>query len=193
MRHLLAGLIGTSLLGSIAAAQPAPCPCAPPPPPTAIEAALGARETVTVKTFIEIGQIGRPGAPAVDVTAVTVQFPQERGRVVKGVRVHVAGRGEPPPPPAEAFVDFEECSPLVAALAAVLDQADAWKLKALDQTEVSYTTRGGLVVGFVQGTAPQRGFVGAGDATKSSITLPFDSVRQLRDFIAGAAAKLGEP
>ncbi|MFI5143633.1 MAG: hypothetical protein ACHQHM_06370, partial [Thermoanaerobaculales bacterium] len=73
MRHLLAGLIGTSLLGSIAAAQPAPCPCAPPPPPTAIEAALGARETVTVKTFIEIGQIGRPGAPAVDVTAVTVQ------------------------------------------------------------------------------------------------------------------------
>ena len=191
MTRVSACTVSALLVGAVAAAQPTPCPCTPPPPPTAIEAALGAHETVTVKTYYDIGLIGRPAAPAVEVSAVTVQFPQEHGRVVKGVRVRVALRGEGQSPPVETFVDFEECNALLTALAAVLDQADAWKLKALDRTEVSYTTRGGLAVGFLQGPGPQRGFV-ATDAGKSAVTLPFDALGQLKDLIAAAVARLAE-
>jgi len=183
--------LGAILLSAAAAPQSAPCPCPPPAPATALEAALVARETVAVKTFYEVGQVGKSGVPTVEVIAVAVGLAQDRGRVVKGVQVRLAPHGETSPAPPEAFVDLDECNALLAALAEVLEKADEWKLKALDRTEVSYATRGGFTVGFLQGPGPQRGFVAA-DAGKPIMTLPFDALRQLRDLIASAVAKLAE-
>jgi len=187
-------LVALAGAASLAAAEPVPSVIAvPPPPPTALEAAVLRRGALAITTRVDVGTLARPNATGIEVSAVVVRFPDEQELPVRGVRVAVVSRLEAERPAPRVYVDLDECDGLAKGFATMLARADEWRLKPVNRSEVSYTTRGGLGVSFIQGAKLQHGTIRVGDAPAGTFAVSLEELWQLRDLIAAAATNLNQP
>jgi len=187
-------LVAIAGAAAVAAAEPIPSVIAvPPPPPTALETAVLRRGALAITSRVDVGTLARPNATGIEVSAVVVRFPDEQELPVRGVRVAVVSRLEAERPAPRVYVDLDECDGLVKGLATMLAKADEWRLKPVDRSDVSYTTRGGLGVSFIQGAKLQHGAIRVGEASAATFTVSLEELSQFRDLLAAAAANLNQP
>jgi hypothetical protein len=143
-------------------------------PGTALEAFMGKRGRMIVKDSYSIGRFS--GTGGIQMDALVIYEPNNPTKI-KGLRAEVTESGELQRSNT-SFIDFDELESLSQALAYMADLSTKWKGQQHEPyTEIIYTSKGELEVGFYQqGTKAsafcRSGSIGSADAFFNLTELP---------------------
>lgn len=155
---------------------------------TKVEAFLTAQAGLLVKDFYEIGSVAGDGR--VDVYAVVFTKPAQTRTEVRGLRVEVTS-AEKPERVASSYVDIDELEVLSRGLAYMTEVAAKWKgFEKQEYTEVDFTTRDDLRVGFYQRRKSQGAFVSSGPAPAVQAFFDARNLTELKRLIDEGARVL---
>jgi hypothetical protein len=162
MKHaLIVALFSLCTVLPAMADNGAPLPSGAPVPATAVDAFLSTHGGLLVRDFYEVGSVAGDGR--VDVYAVVFSEPGNERVQVRGLRIEVTGAGKPAPS-ASRYVDADELDGLSRGLKYMLDVAAQWKGREKQEyTEIDYSTKDRLRLGFYQRRKSQGAFAAAGD------------------------------
>jgi len=131
-------------------------------PRTNVETFLTAHGGLLVKDFYEVGSVSGDGR--VDLYAIVFRAPGNEQVQVRGLRVEVIGSGKPAPADSR-YLDADEIEALSRGLKYMADVAAQWKgMEKQEYTEIDFTAKDGLRIGFYQRRKSQGAFVSAGEA-----------------------------
>ncbi len=170
-------------LGAICAAfaqnEPAPVvSIAPPAPRTAIEDFLARKDGIIAKEFHLLGRVAEIRAETLILSQPGKDGPRPRGLRILIIR-------EPVPVGEKiALVDMDELDGLSRALNYMLNAIAEWQGSSRDYTEMVFSTRGDLQVGFTITSGKLQTFVRTGAPGSTVISMmDRDRISALRELI----------
>jgi hypothetical protein len=168
---------------------PAAAAARPPEPATKFESFAARGNNLFVKEFHPVGELKGSHGTRAEFEAVAISSASDNSRVF-AVRVERPSAGQYENDET-GVIDFDEVVALAGAIDLMIGKAKEMGSAPVDYTEVEYTTRGGLSVGFFQKGTEQTAII---KVTKYSShgTVYFGTERlsELRAIVAAAADKL---
>lgn len=173
------------LLASCSNSQTAaPQPQAKQQPGTALEALLSKHGQLIAKEFFELGKVRGMGGE-VDLKALVISAPSGAQKS-KGLKVDITGQREE-----SAFLDVDELDALSRALAYMTDVAGKWDAQShAPYSEVIYTSKSDLQVGFYKNASESRAFCTAGSIGAVTSFLEIDDLPKIKGFVDQAIVLL---
>ncbi|HEY7402597.1 MAG TPA: hypothetical protein VIB39_03680 [Candidatus Angelobacter sp.] len=191
MKKLLAAVM---LLASIAwsngqtatSSQPAAKP-SDKAPGTALEAFLGTRGRMIMKEFYDVGALR--GTGITEMKALVISEPNS-ARKIKGLRVEVTEAGQFERTNT-SFIDVDELDSLSQAIAYMADTASKWSAQPhTPYTEIIYTSKGELQIGFFQNGKDINAFCKSGTIGAATAYFNIRTLPAMKDMVDKAVALL---
>jgi len=161
-------------------------------PATKLERFLAKKGTLIIKDIYNCGNISGMYGSRVLLKVIVIYEPGKETERVRGLKIEVSENSKFEKNNA-SFLDFEEVESLSKALLYMLDLAQKWENIEKEYTEVVFSTKGYLDVGFFQKSKVQTPFVSSGYVNKS---MSFDNTLgyliSLKNFIDKALEVLKE-
>lgn len=153
-------------------------------PSTELEAFLGQTGSIIVKEFHDLGKVRGLYGTGLAVGTMVVHSAGPDGKKIKGLRIEVKG-ARPLERESTSFLDMDEIEALTNGLAYMQELAIKWVGKPREYTEVIFSTRGDLQVGFfiTEGGTKFDAFAKAGRIGAVTAHLPMDAMGQLKEKV----------
>jgi len=196
IRLVLGAVVGGILCVSVAQGQQqdvAAGPAKKAEPSTAVEKFVARRGRLIVKDFYKVGVVEGKYLGSLDIQLLVFSAPGAASQdKVFGVRFE-----RPAVKDYESdetgFLDFDESSALLEALAFMETLAGRMSSEEHENTEVIYETRGGMRLGFVQSGREQTAFVGVGGPIGGKhVFLTMGALNEVNKLLKQAVARLGK-
>lgn len=147
-----------------------------------LEQALGKTGATVVKSVHALDVVEPSEGPgSLTLSAVSVSNPKDAAWKPKGIAIAVDDASDRPDSISTAYVDQDELDGLVGGLDWMLKSMGEWEGKEdRDQADATYTTKGGLVVGFAFSEGKSAGFAQVG---KSRLRIDKENLATLRGYV----------
>lgn len=165
--------------------RPSPSPTSSPAAPTTLQTTLERHGDMTVKEFHPVGTLAGESDRKAKVQAVVVSVPWDSTRTF-GLRIEV-GEGDETE---IGFLDADEAAALLRAADYIIAKAPGMARDTLDYTEVTYTSRAGVAVGFYQTGTTQTAFLHISNSVRGFMSFDPAAFSKLRVIVAAGVDRL---
>jgi hypothetical protein len=138
-----------------------------------------------LKEFHPVGTLTGESGTRAKFQAVAVSSPWDSTRTF-GLRIEL-GEGDET---AIGFLDADEAAALLRASDYIIAKAPAMARDTLDYTEVAYTSRAGVAVGFYQAGTTQTAFLHVGNSVRGFMSFDTAVFSKFRTIVAAAMDKI---
>jgi hypothetical protein len=175
-------------LSACSSAQPAAAkPQTKDQPSTALEAFLGKHGQMIMKEFYDLGMARDMGR--VELQALVISAPSGAQKT-KGLKIHVVEAGQYERENS-SFIDVDELEGLSQALAYMSDAAAKWDDQShAPYTEIIYTSKGELQIGFFKKGKEVNAFCKSGSIGSATAYLKLEQLSTMKGFVDQAITLL---
>ena|SRR5256885_6932431 len=158
-----------------------------PSTPTTLQTMLERRGDMTVKEFHPVGTLSGQFDSKAKLDAVVVTAPWDSTKTF-GLRIEVGADGETE----TGVLDNDEAIALLRASDYIIAKAPAMARDSLDYTEVTYTSRAGVEIGFYQTGRQQTAYVKANQTRRGMLFFDTSKLSALRVIVASGVQRLSQ-
>lgn len=161
---------------------------APSAPATKIESALARKGRIIIKDVYSIAETAGLRQERIRFTDICVYEPNQESSKLKALKIEIIDQRNDSQ---SVFLDSDEIPALIKTLDTLSTTAITWKNQNREFTEISYTTRAGLTIGFIQRALEQRAFLSTSDNPKCFLPA-IDSLKTISENASKCLSTLNE-